>query len=189
MVFPFVVWFLWKHHNNVVFENIPLNMNLHNHYLSQALEFFFCVGKVRKVNQRSLIQVSWSKLPDEWFKLNTDGALGGNPGKAGGGGLIRDSSGHWVKGFARSIGFATSVTAEFWALRDGLKLALSEGIQNLIVELDARVVIDLISSNVDSIKPYSPLLCNRRCLLRRFPRVQVKHIYREGNCCADALAR
>ena len=189
MVFPFVVWFLWKHHNNVVFENIPLNMNLHSHCLSQALEFFFCVGKVRKVNQRSLIQVSWSKLPDEWFKLNTDGALGGNPGKAGGGGLIRDSSGHWVKGFARSIGFATSVTAEFWALRDGLKLALSEGIQNLIVELDARVVVDLISSNVDSIKPYSPLLCDCRCLLRRFPRVQVKHIYREGNCCADALAR
>ena len=133
--------------------------------------------------------MSWSKPPDGWFKLNTDGALGGNPGKAGGGGLIRDSSGHWVKGFARSIGFATSVTAEFWALRDGLKLALSEGIQNLIVELDARVVVDLISSNIDSIKPYSPLLCDCRCLLRRFPRVQVKHIYREGNCCADALAR
>ena len=70
-----------------------------------------------------------------------------------------------------------------------MKLALSEGIQNLIVELDARVVIDLISSNVDSIKPYSPLLCNRRCLLRRFPRVQVKHVYREVNRCADALAR
>ena len=78
---------------------------------------------------------------------------------------------------------------EFWALRDGLKLALSEGIQNLIVELDARVVIDLISSNVDTVKPYSPLLCDCRCLLRRFPRVQVKHVYREGNRCADALAR
>ena len=64
MVFPFAVWFLWKHHNNVVFENIALNMNLHSHCLSQALEFFFCVGKVRKVNQRSLIQVSWSKPPE-----------------------------------------------------------------------------------------------------------------------------
>nr|POE79254.1 xyloglucan endotransglucosylase/hydrolase 2 [Quercus suber] len=46
----------------------------------------------------------------------------------GGGGLIRDYSRHWIKGFAKSIGFATSITAEFWALRDGLKLALSEGI-------------------------------------------------------------
>ena len=74
-------------------------------------------------------------------------------------------------------------------LRDGLKLALSEGIQNLIVELDARVVVNLTSSNVDSVKPYSPLLCDCRCLLRRFPQVQVKHVYREANRCADTLAR
>lgn len=73
--------------------------------------------------------------PEGWYKLNSDGASCGNPGKAGGGGLIRDCSGNWFKGFARSIGFAIRVTAEFWALRDGLKLALSEGIQNLIVEL------------------------------------------------------
>ncbi|KAL0016847.1 hypothetical protein SO802_003916 [Lithocarpus litseifolius] len=70
----------------------------------------------------------------------------------------------------------------------GIQLALSEGIQNLIVELDARVVIDLINSNVDTVKPYSPLSCDCRCLLRRFPQVQVKHVYREGNRCADALA-
>ena len=46
-------------------------------------------------------------------------------GGGGGGGLIRDCNGIWVKGFARSIGFATSITAELWALRDGLKLALN----------------------------------------------------------------
>lgn len=68
-------------------------------------------------------------------------------------------------------------------------MALSEGIQNLIVELDARVAVDLVSSNVDSNKPYSPLLCACKCLLRMIPRVQVKHVYREGNRCADALAR
>ena len=76
----------------------------------------------------------------------------------------------------RSIGCATNVSAEFWALRDGLKLALSEGIQNLIVELDARVVVDLVNSNLDTNKPYSPLLCDSRCLLRRIPRVQVVHV-------------
>ena len=88
----------------------------------------------------------------------------------------------------RSIGFATSVLVEFWALRDDLKLALSEGIQNLIVELDARLVVDLVNSNVDTNKPYSPLLHDCKCLLRRIPWVQVVHVYREGNQCADALA-
>ena len=44
-------------------------------------------------------------------------------GKARRGGLIRDSMGNWIKGFSRSVGFATSIIAEFWALRDGLLLA------------------------------------------------------------------
>ena len=103
--------------------------------------------------------------------------------------MLRDSNRHWVKGYARSIGFTTSVIAELWALRDGLNLALSEGIRSLIVELDARVVVDLIKSNVDSSKLYSPLLCDYRCLLREFHWVQVQHVFREGNCPADALAR
>ena len=42
-----------------------------------------------------------------------DRASLGKLGKAGGGGIIRDSEGRWVKGFARSIGFTTSITAEF----------------------------------------------------------------------------
>ena len=43
------------------------------------------------------------------------------------------------KGFARFIGFTTSITAEFWALRDGLLLADQIGVQNLVIELDAKV--------------------------------------------------
>ena len=41
----------------------------------------------------------------------------------GGGGLIRDHVGKWVMGYMRNIRLATSVAAEFWALRDGLLLA------------------------------------------------------------------
>uniref|UniRef100_A0A7N2KYF6 RNase H type-1 domain-containing protein n=1 Tax=Quercus lobata TaxID=97700 RepID=A0A7N2KYF6_QUELO len=54
-----------------------------------------------------------SGLPDlNWFKLNIDGSSIGNPGKAGGGGIIRNQHGNRVRGFARSIGIASSVVAE-----------------------------------------------------------------------------
>ena len=144
---------------------------------------------MKRPKHRTIVQVKWFKPPAGWFKLNSDGASYGNPGKAGGGGIIRDCNGLWIKGFARSIGYATSITAEFWALRDGLKLALNEGIQRLIVELDAKVVVDLINSNVATNKPYAPLLYDCRYLLTRFIQVQVVHVYREGNRCADALAK
>ena len=49
VLFPFAIWNLWKHRNRVVFDNAPLNLNLHSYYLSQAMEFFFFVGNIRKV--------------------------------------------------------------------------------------------------------------------------------------------
>ena len=70
-----------------------------------------------------------------------------------------------------------------------MKLALNEGIQRLIPELDAKVVVDLIKTNAATNKPYAPLLYDCRYLLTRFTQVQVVHVYREGNCCADALAK
>lgn len=93
IVFPMVIWNLWKHRNRVMYENAPLNPNLHVVCLSQATEFFFCISKIRPLKYKSTITVKWIKPPEGWHKLNTDDASFGNPGKAGGGGIIRDSEG------------------------------------------------------------------------------------------------
>ena len=113
----------------------------------------------------------------------------GNPRKVGGGDLIRDSQGKWVKGYMRKIGMATSVEAEFWALRDGLTLASQMGINNIVVELDAKVVIDLVCAINTPNRYYSPLLNDCRILLTRFQDMRIRHVYREGNKFADMLAR
>ena len=63
------------------------------------------------------------------------------------------------------------------------------GVQRLVVELDAKVVVNLITSTGGANKPYLPLLNNCRYLLSRFLQTQVVHVFREGNRCADALAR
>ena len=60
-----------------------------------------------------IIPVRWNKPPPGWCKLNIDGTTLGNPGKSGGGGIIRDNVGNWIKGFLGSIGFTTSITAKF----------------------------------------------------------------------------
>ena len=49
------------------------------------------------------MKVGWLRPPVSWYKLNSDGSSLGNPGLAGGG-LIRNDSGDWVKGYARSVG-------------------------------------------------------------------------------------
>ena len=79
--------------------------------------------------------------------------------------------------------------AECWALRDGLFLAIQLGIQNLEVELDAKVVVDLINSNSQTNAAYTTLLVDCRLLLSRIPHARVSHVFREANRSADALAR
>ena len=58
-----------------------------------------------------------------FFKLNIDGSVRGNLGRANAGGLIRNSMGSWIRGFSRSIGITHSMAVELWALRDGFVLA------------------------------------------------------------------
>ncbi|XP_030929600.1 uncharacterized protein LOC115955566 [Quercus lobata] len=101
--------------NIVMFENGISNPKLDKACLGQAREFHFCVSKINQVTSKIPFPVSWNKPSFGWHKLNTDGASIGNPGKAGGGGVIRDCHGDWVKGYSRSIGYTTSVLAE-WSL-------------------------------------------------------------------------
>ena len=57
------------------------------------------------------------------MKLNVDGALRGNSGRVGGGGVLCGPFGNWIRGFACNFGMCLSVKAELLALLRGLKMA------------------------------------------------------------------
>ena len=123
-----MLWCLWKHRNRVVFDNSVSNPNLHAACINMAREYYYCVGKGQQLKRHIVTPICWRKPEQGWFKLNSDGASQGNPGKAGGGGLIWDHQGMWIKGYIRRIGVVSSFAAECWALRDGLLLAIQLGI-------------------------------------------------------------
>ena len=92
-MFTFAVWSLWKHRNRVVFKNTTLNLKLHDSCLKQAIEYMYCVGKSFRTIHVRYSHVKWNIPMEGWCKLNSDGASLGNPGRAGGGGLIQDHRG------------------------------------------------------------------------------------------------
>ncbi|XP_075669726.1 uncharacterized protein LOC142639425 [Castanea sativa] len=110
-------------------------------------------------------------------------------GRAGGGGLIRDSNGTWVSRYARAIGHTTSVAAELWEIRDGINLCIDLNLTNVVVELDAKIVVDLLLKEEGNVNGNDVLITDCKEGLQRIPRVQVQHCFREVNKCADALAR
>ena len=121
--------------------------------------------------------------------MNTDGATFGNPGVAGCGGIVRDEGGNWVAGFTRRIGIASSFEAELWGLRDGLTLCCNLNISSLIVELDAKVVVNILHNINYENNVLSPILDGCRQLMSRFDQVQGNHVYHQANGCADGLAK
>ena len=126
-------------------------------------------------------RIRWEKPPVGWMKLNTNGSVFGSLGVAGWGGVIRDDRGNWISGFTKRIGITNSFTAEMWGLREGLIMCCNLNIASLIVELNARVVVDAFSNNQYVNNIISPILDDYRLLSSRFSQIQFKHCYHEGN--------
>ncbi|KAF7813623.1 ankyrin-3 isoform X1 [Senna tora] len=60
----------------------------------------------------------------------------------------------------------------------------------LIIESDSLSAVSLINNTqTPNTHPCFPLLCACRLLLGRLPRTSLNHIFREGNSCADGLAK
>ena len=62
-------------------------------------------------------------------------------------------------------------------------------IDSVIVELDARAIVDAISNDHYVNNAISPVLDDYRLLISRFHRILFKHCYQEAKHCADSLAR
>ena len=49
------------------------------------------------------------------------------------------------RGFTKSIGLTSSFVAELWGLRDELMICCNLNISSLAVELDAKVIVDILN--------------------------------------------
>lgn len=121
--------------------------------------------------------------------LYTDGAARGNPGPAAVGIVIQDGSGRVLREVARAIGRATNNQAEYRALILGLEEAARLGAAHLEVRMDSELIVRQLSGRYRVKDAALKVLFERASeLLRGFPSVTLRHIPREDNRRADALA-
>ncbi|KAF3948715.1 hypothetical protein CMV_025317 [Castanea mollissima] len=149
IIFSFGIWILWLNRNSVLFRHENGKRNLKYDVLAKVVEFSYIGLNASLTPTRRQIAISWQFPPPTWFKLNLNGSLLGNPGKVGGRGLIRNDKGEWLKGYARNVGFSTSVVTKLWALPDGLKLCIALKLPAVIIELDAKIIVDLLRKSND----------------------------------------
>lgn len=68
-------------------------------------------------------------------------------------------------------------------------LCCNLNISSLVVELDAKAVVEIFLNPSYHNNVVSPILDDRRQLVHRFRQVQFKHCHCQANRCADMLAR
>lgn len=128
--------------------------------------------------------------------LYTDGGARGNPGPAGAGVVVTDDVGKILTQAHAALGVMTNNEAEYRALLLGLATIKNyfgkEKTKNLIIEarLDSELVVKQLNGqyqiNEKSLQPLFLEVWNAR--VKYFPHLTFRHIPREENHQADALA-
>ena len=124
-----------------------------------------------------------------WVKLNSDGSVIHSTGEAACGGILKDCHGSFIRAFSAKLGNCTAINVKLWGACIGLRMAFEFGYKNVLLELDSRVVVQMIAHGIDDSHAYSTLVKAICLILSRDWIVQVSHVYREINSCADLLAK
>jgi ribonuclease HI len=120
--------------------------------------------------------------------LRTDGGARGNPGPAGAAFVLEDESGRIACG-GRFLGDATNNVAEYEALVWGLENARAAGVDDILVLMDSELIVkQLLGHYKVKNAGLQPLFLRTMQLRREFAAFSVRHVRREENKLADALA-
>ncbi len=120
--------------------------------------------------------------------LYFDGACRGNPGPMGIGVVLLEN-GKKVKEISKFIGKGTNNIAEWSALIQGMKLALSHGCRELEVRGDSQLIIRQITGRY-RVKSQNliPLYEEANRLSGSFNKITFKWVRRDDNISTDALS-
>jgi broad specificity phosphatase PhoE/ribonuclease HI len=121
--------------------------------------------------------------------VEADGGSRGNPGPAGYGAVVRDTTGEVLLERYGSLGVTTNNVAEYTGLIHGLAAAHELNATDVDVRMDSKLVVEQMSGRWQIKNPgLRPLAAEAATLVGRFASVSFEWIPRERNRAADALA-
>ena len=143
-----------------------------------------------KTTQSTATQL-WKPPPENFYKINTDGAFRNAEKDGAWGFVIRDCQGHGILAGAGHLNVVhDALAAEGEAVLAALKAAMDFGISRVAVETDSsNLVIALTSDKFDQ-APGGVIYKELRMLLAMyFIPLSISYVSRFSNQCAHELAR
>ncbi|XP_039008464.1 uncharacterized protein LOC120136527 [Hibiscus syriacus] len=136
----------------------------------------------------------WSKSAQGFIKINVNGAFSQESYKAVMGVVARDSNGMVHGGMAKQIDPPnTTESTKAFAFTQGIRLAIENGWNNVLIKGDAISVVNRLSNRLlnktQDVSTIRLLLNEARSLLDDSPSFKVHYVYREANRVAHRLAQ
>jgi len=150
--FAIILWYIWKWRCAVCLDNVETVPEEQGEFLvAKFREILNAMERdMHKLNEPLAesheVWVHWEPPMRGWKVLNIDGAVSGNPGRAGAGGVIRGEDGEWIIGFPENVGHCSVVKAGLRAMLHGLKIAKEVPIHKLWVQSDSSTVVGLLNN-------------------------------------------
>jgi ribonuclease HI len=128
-------------------------------------------------------------LFDSEFVIHVDGASRGNPGPASYGYAILSPAGKVLHKGSGYIGITTNNVAEYTALIEGLRFAISRKISAIEIRSDSQLLVMQLKGKYKVRTPHIAEL-HEQCkkLLKKFSWYEIQHVPRAQNKLADRLA-
>ena len=118
-----------------------------------------------------------------------DGASKGNPGRAGGGGVVINPGGKVEIEYFLNISYDSNNMAEAYGLWQGLKQVQKKGVEEVMVIGDSRLIIQALNGGRRGKNERTERIINRiRSMAKRFRKIEFFHVLRELNGLADTAA-
>jgi ribonuclease HI len=187
-----VMWVVWCARNNFIFNGH--RDSVHNsvakvNALRSLCDVVFVAPLLDSAQSVMPRQVAWSRPEEGTICLNVDGSLLGSVNTAGFGGILRNNTGAFLGGFYGMARQANILYAEIMAVLHGLDLCWTKGYREVICYSDSLLAVSLINKGVHPFHSFANEINKIRQLKSRAWNVLIEHTLREGNKCADVLAK
>jgi ribonuclease HI len=182
------LWVLWTERNRLMWNGGTCNPYFMATCPSRLLDDYLSVHPHKGKKKKRPISY-WCFPPSGRLKINVDGSFHAASGKGGIGVIIRNEDGRVLAALQRSLPFISSAfQAEAEACRAGLKVAMQQGWDNIIVETDCAILATALAKTGEDLSDIGRIIGDCKEYFSTFNYIDIRHIFREANGVANRLA-
>ncbi|KAM2788728.1 hypothetical protein COP1_009330 [Malus domestica] len=198
--YAFGLWRLWKNRNEVVFNGVHRQsselLEVWSRNISEFRDATLCEPVGKQPGSQSKIApldrgaCRWKKPAFGILKVNTDASWCKTTLRTGVGWVCRDFAGLLQGAEGSGAALCHSAAAgEATAIRTALLACIDHGYDNVVIESDAKVIIQMIKHEIDLDFSIECILGDIEVLARRLRSVSFSYVPREGNAAAHSVAK